>query len=479
MQTKHITFEEVYDLLAIRIILKPKPNENEKANCWVTYSAITSIYTPHPDRTRDWINTPKSNGYEALHVTVMGPGGNWIEVQIRSQRMNDIAEKGLAAHWKYKTGEQEESDLDKWFKSIKEMLDTSDFTNAVEFMDTFKLNLYSTEIFVFTPKGDIRKMPAKATALDFAFHLHSDIGTHCIGAKVDHRLVPVSYELQSGDQIEILTSKSQKPQMEWLDFCTTGKAKAQLRTILKKELKTIIKKGQDTIEQIINSVGQPVNNQTLQVVLDHFKITDVNNLYSAIGKGKIDTSVIPSLFLNKTKNKWMRIWKLQFGSDDKKEETTPQPTQHNPKKTLHITDADVGSGYKIADCCQPIPGDNVLGFIETSGDVIVHKCDCPVAQKLQASYGNRILSAKWETQKVLSFLTTIEISGVDQTGLLKQIVQIISDDYAINIKNINIDTTDGVFRGTLDIYVYSADDITNLCKNLLKIKALKSVKRIK
>ena len=479
MQTKHITFEEVYDLLAIRIILKPKENENEKANCWVTYSAITSIYTPHPDRTRDWINTPKSNGYEALHVTVMGPGGNWIEVQIRSQRMNDIAEKGLAAHWKYKTGEQEESDLDKWFKSIKEMLDTSDFTNAVEFMDTFKLNLYSTEIFVFTPKGDIRKMPAKATALDFAFHLHSDIGTHCIGAKVDHRLVPVSYELQSGDQIEILTSKSQKPQMEWLDFCTTGKAKAQLRTILKKELKTIIKKGQDTIEQIINSVGQPVNNQTLQVVLNHFKITDVNNLYSAIGKGKIDTSVIPSLFLNKTKNKWMRIWKLQFGSDDKKEETTSQPTQHNPKKTLHITDADVGSGYKIADCCQPIPGDNVLGFIETSGDVIVHKCDCPVAQKLQASYGNRILSAKWETQKVLSFLTTIEISGVDQTGLLKQIVQIISDDYAINIKNINIDTTDGVFRGTLDIYVYSADDITNLCKNLLKIKALKSVKRIK
>ena len=479
MQTKHITFEEVYDLLAIRIILKPKPNENEKANCWVTYSAITSIYTPHPDRTRDWINTPKSNGYEALHVTVMGPGGNWIEVQIRSQRMNDIAEKGLAAHWKYKTGEQEESDLDKWFKSIKEMLDTSDFTNAVEFMDTFKLNLYSTEIFVFTPKGDIRKMPAKATALDFAFHLHSDIGSHCIGAKVDHRLVPVSYELQSGDQIEILTSKSQKPQMEWLDFCTTGKAKAQLRTILKKELKAIVKKGQDTIEQIINSVGQPVNNQTLQVVLDHFKITDVNNLYSAIGKGKIDTSVIPSLFLNKTKNKWMRIWKLQFGSDDKKEETTPQPAQHNPKKTLHITDADVGSGYKIADCCQPIPGDNVLGFIETSGDVIVHKCDCPVAQKLQASYGNRILSAKWETQKVLSFLTTIEISGVDQTGLLKQIVQIISDDYAINIKNINIDTTDGVFRGTLDIYVYSADDITNLCKNLLKIKALKSVKRIK
>lgn len=479
MQTKHCSFEEVYDLLAVRIILKPKEGENEKANCWVTYSAITSIYTPHPDRTRDWINTPKSNGYEALHVTVMGPGGNWIEVQIRSQRMNDIAEHGLAAHWKYKTGEKTESDLDQWFKSVKDMLDSSDFTNAIEFMDTFKLNLYSSEIFVFTPKGDIHKMPARSTALDFAFTLHSDLGLHCIGAKVDHKLVPISYELQSGDQIEILTSPNQKPQTEWLDFCTTSKAKAHLRTYLKKELKEFVKQGQDKVEEALKNVKQKINSTTLQQLINHYKVQNSNELYLNVGNGKIKLDDIPTIFSNQTQSKWMRIWKLQFGNFNKKESEQTQNPVINNKKTIHITDADVGAGYKIADCCQPIPGDNVLGFIDDSGTVIVHKCDCPVALKLQANYGNRILSADWETKRVLSFLTTIEISGIDQSGLLKQIVHIISDDYAINIKKINIETTDGIFKGTLDIYVYSTEDIDNLCRNLLKIKALQSVKRIK
>ena len=479
MQTKHCSFEEVYDLLAVRIILKPKEGENEKANCWVTYSAITSIYTPHPDRTRDWINTPKSNGYEALHVTVMGPGGNWIEVQIRSQRMNDIAERGLAAHWKYKTGEKTESDLDQWFKSVKDMLDSSDFTNAIEFMDTFKLNLYSSEIFVFTPKGDIHKMPAKSTALDFAFALHSDLGTHCIGAKVDHKLVPISYELQSGDQIEILTSPNQKPQTEWLEFCTTSKAKAHLRTYLKKELKEFTKNGQDKVEEALKDVKQKINATTLQQLINHYKVQNANELYLNVGNGKIKLDDVPVIFSNQSQSKWMRIWKLQFGSFNKKEVEQNQTPVINSKKTIHITDADVGAGYKIADCCQPIPGDNVLGFIDDSGTVIVHKCDCPIALKLQANYGNRILSADWETKRVLSFLTTIEITGIDQSGLLKQIVHIISDDYAINIKKINIETTDGVFKGILDIYVYSTEDIDNLCRNLLKIKALKSVKRIK
>lgn len=481
MQIKHCTFEEVYDLLAVRIILKPKPNENEKANCWVTYSAITSIYTPHPDRTRDWINTPKSNGYEALHVTVMGPGGNWIEVQIRSERMNEIAERGLAAHWKYKTGEKGEADLDEWFKSIKDMLDTSDFANAVEFMDTFKLNLYSTEIFVFTPLGDIRKMPAHSTALDFAFALHSELGVHCIGAKVDHKLVPISYELQSGDQVEILTSNTQMPQMEWLDICTTSKAKVHLRSILKKELEATAKAGKDAVEEKIKELKQPTNAATFQKILDHYKISNSKELFMEVGKKKIDLNEINSLFSDQSQSKWMRIWKLQFGSNSnkKKEEPGSPMDKINPKKTIHITDADVGSGYKIADCCQPIPGDNVLGFIDDSGAVVVHKCDCPVAMKLQASYGNRVLSAEWETKKVLSFLTTLSVSGIDQTGLLKQIVQVISDDYSINIKNINVNTDNGVFNGTLDIYVYSTEDIDNLCRNLLKIKALKSVKRIR
>ena len=393
--------------------------------------------------------------------------------------MNDIAERGLAAHWKYKTGEKTESDLDQWFKSVKDMLDSSDFTNAIEFMDTFKLNLYSSEIFVFTPKGDIHKMPAKSTALDFAFALHSDLGTHCIGAKVDHKLVPISYELQSGDQIEILTSPNQKPQTEWLEFCTTSKAKAHLRTYLKKELKEFTKNGQDKVEEALKDVKQKINATTLQQLINHYKVQNANELYLNVGNGKIKLDDVPVIFSNQSQSKWMRIWKLQFGSFNKKEVEQNQTPVINSKKTIHITDADVGAGYKIADCCQPIPGDNVLGFIDDSGTVIVHKCDCPIALKLQANYGNRILSADWETKRVLSFLTTIEITGIDQSGLLKQIVHIISDDYAINIKKINIETTDGVFKGTLDIYVYSTEDIDNLCRNLLKIKALKSVKRIK
>ena len=479
MQTKHIPFEEVYDLLAVRIILKPKPTEDEKANCWVTYSAITSIYKPHPDRTRDWITTPKTNGYEALHVTVMGPGGNWIEVQIRSERMNEIAERGIAAHWKYKTGEHSESDLDEWFKSVKDMLDTSDFCNAIEFMDTFKLNLYSTEIYVFTPKGDIRKLPAKSTALDFAFYLHTDIGLHCIGAKVDHKLVPLSHELQSGDQVEILTSKNQHPQLDWIDITTTAKAKAILRSYLRKEINANIKNGQVMVEEALAKLHKAPTAETLQVLLDHFKYNNANDMYMALSKGTINLDDIGQLYAPQQTNKWMRIWKLQFGKSKKEESSSgTAPQQIDKKKVIHITDADIGSGYKIADCCQPIPGDPVLGFIDESGQVIVHKRDCPVAQKLQSSYGNRILSADWETKKVLSFLTTISISGIDQTGLLKQIVTIISDDYSISIKNINFETKDGVFEGTLSIYVYSTEDINNLCNNLLKIKALKTVKRI-
>ncbi len=475
MQKKQCTFEDVYDLLAVRIILNTKQEESEKANCWVAYSAITSIYTPHPERTRDWINTPKSNGYEALHVTVMGPNGNWIEVQIRSHRMDDIAEHGLAAHWKYKSGVNSENDLDYWFKTVKDMLDTSNYTNAMEFMDVFKLNLYTSEIFVFTPKGDIKKMPTKSTVLDLAFDLHSDLGTHCIGAKVDHKLVPLSHQLQSGDQVEILTSKTQTPHKEWIEFCTTSKAKSHLRSILKKELKAITERGKEIVERAISDIKQPFNANTLQKILDHFGIDNSKELYLAVGNDKLDLSNIASLYTTSNTNRWMQIWKLQFGRN--KEEEAPQKI--DKKKTLLITDNEVGHSYKMAECCQPIPGDEVLGFIDTDGTTVtVHKSNCKEALKLKSSYGNRIISAEWKTQKVLSFLSRISISGIDEVGLLRKILNIISDDYSINIKNINLDTTDGVFEGTLDIYVYSADDINSLCKKLLKIKALKTVKRV-
>lgn len=479
MQAKNCTFEEVYDLLAVRIILDPQSPEREKSDCWLTYSAITSIYKPHPERTRDWINTPKSNGYEALHVTVMGPGGNWIEVQIRSKRMNDIAERGLAAHWKYKTGEHEESDLDHWFGSVKEMLDTSDFTNAIEFMDNFKLNLYSSELFVFTPTGDVKKMPAHSTVLDFAFMLHSDLGFHCIGAKVDHKLVPANHELQSGDQVEILTSNSQQPTIEWLDYCKTSKAKGQLRTYLKAEIKEKTETGQHRVEGVLMAAKQRINSESIQVLLNHYNFKNKEDLYYNVGADKVDISDAISLFETQNKSIWMRFWRLQFGSNDQKVKDQIHRTIDPKKdKTIDLTDSELGTTYKIAECCKPIPGDSVLGFVDDNGTVIVHKLDCPEAEKLKAAYGNRIITANWKTQKVLSFKTTIEIKGFDNPGLLKEIVHVISDDYNINMRRINFETNNKIFSGVIEIYVYSAEDTKSLCDKLLKIESLTEVKRI-
>lgn len=480
MQSKNVPFEEIYDKLAVRIILEPDSQEHEKSDCWLAYSAITSIYKPHPERTRDWLTTPKSNGYEALHVTVMGPGGNWIEVQIRSIRMNDIAEHGLAAHWKYKTGEHEESDLDQWFASIKEMLDTSDFTNAVEFMDTFKLNLYASELFVFTPKGDVKKMPTRSTVLDFAFSLHSDLGFHCIGAKVDHRLMPISYVLQSGDQVEILTSASQQPTIEWLDMCTTSKAKAQLKTYLKSEIKEKTDSGQHRVEGVLMAAKQRVNAESIQILLDHYNFRNKEELYYNVGADKVDISDAVQLFESKNTSRWMRFWKLQFGSSSNNDQTQIHRFIDPKKdKSIDLTDSELGTTYRIAECCQPIPGDSVLGFVDENGTVIVHKLDCPEAEKLKASFGNRIITANWKTQKILSFPTTIEVKGFDNPRLLLDIVKIISDDLSINMKKIYFETSNSIFSGTIDIYVHSAEDTDALCRKLLELKPLTSVKRVK
>ncbi len=482
MQKKDIKFEEVYDLLAARIIIKPQSEEKEKANCWVAYSAITSIYKPHPERTRDWINTPKSNGYEALHVTVMGPGGNWIEVQIRSERMNAIAERGIAAHWKYKTGEHSESDLDEWFKTIKDMLDdTSDLTNAVEFMDTFKMNLYSREIFLFTPKGDIKKLPIKATALDFAFYLHTDIGSKCIAAKVDHKLVPLSYELHSGEQVEIITSKTQEPKLNWLDITTTPRARTYLKSIFRKELKDFSNKGSKATQKIISKLGQTLTFENIQKLLAHYELNNINELYIAIGRDQASpediVNILPNLSTSSS-NKWIDIWKLNFIRSKKTPQHTPNNLTIDKKKTYHITDINGTDDFYIAECCKPIPGDAILGYIEDDNTVTVHKCDCINAQKMQSSYGDRVISAIWKTEKVLSFLAKIAIDGIDEVGMLKNIATVISDDYSINMKKTNFESIDGVFKGELEIYVYNTDDITNLCNKLLQIKAVKSAKRI-
>jgi len=480
MSTRNIPFEEVYDILAERIVFKPHGELTEKEQCWMLYSAITAIYKPHPERIRDWVSTPKANGYEALHVTVMGPHGRWVEVQIRSDRMNDIAEKGLAAHWKYKSGESDESELDKWLKTIKELLEHPE-PNAIDFMDTFKLNLFASEIFVFTPKGDIKTIAQGATALDFAYSVHSELGNHCIGAKVNHKLVPLSYKLNSGDQVEILTSKKQTPQPEWLDYVTTAKAKARLKALFKKEDKAFVVEGQKRIEEILKSINLGLENENIVRILNYYNITQRGELYLQAGKGILNLDDISKvIFKPKTQNVFVKYLKMPFvsSSDNKQPQTVPIDSKVDKKKPFKLTEENAGKSYTLADCCHPIPGDDVLGYVDDSEKIIVHKRQCPVAAKLKSSYGERIVSAEWATHKVLSFVEILEIKGIDKKGVLIQILKVISDGYGVNINKMNIETDAGIFVGRFYIYVHDTEDINNLCRNIIKIKEINSVQRI-
>jgi GTP pyrophosphokinase len=477
MQAKNIPFEEVYDLLALRIIFDLKEGEDEKSTCWAIYSAVTDVYKPHPERTRDWVSTPKSNGYEALHVTVMGPHGQWIEVQIRSRRMDDIAEKGFAAHWKYKTGEKDDSELEKWLQTIKELLENPE-PNAIDFLDTFKLNLFASEIFVFTPTGEIKTLPQGATALDFAFFLHTDMGMHCIGAKVNHKLVPLSYVLKSGDQVEILTSKKQAPEPEWISYVVTARAKGKLRSLFKKEYKTFIAKGEHDLKVYLEDNGQKMSPDNLSKVMDYFKEVNKEELFYKIGKSVYNLSEL-SNGVFKTQNKWLRYWNLTFKKDGK---STSLPFFGNKKvdtkKTLTLDEEKAGLTYRIADCCQPIPGDDILGFMEEDGMLSVHKRQCPVAMKLKSNYGERIISAVWETHKMLSFPATIELKGVDRLGVLCEIIRTITEEHAINISKLNVDTKDGIFELFVTLNVHDVEDVNNLCMALMKNSNVSSVNRV-
>ena len=480
MSNRNIPFEEVYDILAERIIFKPHGGLTEKEQCWMLYSAITALYKPHPERIRDWVSTPKANGYEALHVTVMGPGGRWVEVQIRSDRMNDIAEKGLAAHWKYKLGEADESELDKWLKTIKELLEHPE-QNALDFMDTFKLNLFASEIFVFTPKGEIKTIAQGATALDFAFSVHSDLGNHCIGAKVNHKLVPLSYKLSSGDQIEILTSKKQTPQPEWLEYVTTARAKAKLRALFKKEEKAFIIEGQKHIEEALALVSLKPENENIVRILNYYNITQRNELFLQAGKGVLNLEDISkNIFKIKTQNVFVKYLKMPFGgsSDNKLAQTVPIDSKIDKKKSFKLTEENAGKTYTLAECCHPIPGDDVLGYVDDSEKIIVHKRQCSVAAKLKSSFGERIVTVDWATHKVLSFVEVLEIKGIDKKGVLIQILKVISDGYGVNINKMNIETDAGIFIGRFYIYVHDTEDINNLCRNIIKIKEINSVQRV-
>ena len=483
MEAKHIPFEEVYDLYAVRIIFKCPNEADEKKECWTIYSVITDIYKLHPERTRDWVSRPKANGYKALHLTVMGPDGNWIEVQIRSEKMDEIAERGFAAHWKYKVGNSdEESELDIWLKTIKDILEHPE-PNAIDFLDTIKLNLFSTEIFVFTPKGELITLPKDATALDLAFTLHSDLGFHCIAAKVNHRLVPLSQKLQSGDQVEILTSKSQTPKEEWLNLVTTAKARSRLMTALRKDRRKIIANGETQFKEYLANNHLDYSNELVTKIVSALGLQNREDLFFKIGNEEITPNEnIKKIIKGKSVNPFMRYLKLSFGNNSKNEPAKTQQPQHptiDRKQTYILRDVNGVKNYKVADCCCPIPGDDVLGYVEDDETVVVHKRECPVAMRLKSSFGPRLVSTQWEASKSLSFPAKIEIQGIDRMGILNEITRVISNELMLDMRSLTIQANEGVFDGTVNIMVHDTQVVESLCNKLRKIKGVQKAARCK
>ena len=485
MQTKHITFEEIYDILAVRIIFTPRNEEEELNDCFDIYVAISKIYKPHPDRLRDWVSHPKANGYQALHVTLMSNKGQWIEVQIRSERMNDVAEQGFAAHWKYKEGggSEDEGELSKWLKTIKEILDDPQ-PDALDFLDTIKLNLFASEIFVFTPKGEIKTMPQNCTALDFAFSIHTFLGSHCIGAKVNHKLVPLSHKLQSGDQVEILTSKSQKVQPSWINFATTAKAKAKIQTILKREKKEMQQKGEDMLTDFFHQENLPSNDENIRKLCNLHHVKNYDELTLNIGQGIFSLGEADK---NELKEKpsptnWKKYISFAFGGTSKNKQEEKQAEQPalniDKKKIIKLTPDAIQKNYILADCCKPIPGDDVLGYIDDNNRIVIHKRQCPIATQLKTSFGNRLLAVEWETGKALNFPVNVYIKGIDGIGVLNHVTQIISQQLNVNIHKLNIESNDGIFEGRIQLYVHDVDDVNTICTNLKKIEQIKKVTRI-
>ena len=486
MESKGITFEDIYDLYAVRIIFDPLPGVDEKNMCWDIYSAITDVYRIRPDRIRDWVSRPKANGYQALHLTVMGPDGQWVEIQIRSRRMDDIAEKGFAAHWKYKEHSvEEDTELDKWLQTITEILESPD-PNALDFLDTIKLNLFTSEIFVFTPKGDIKTLPQGATALDFAYALHTNIGNKCIGAKVNHRLVPLSHPLASGDQVEILTSRSQEPQAEWLNFVTTAKARSKIDAVLKRARKDAAKVGEEKVIAAFKRSEMEASTSNLDKLCMYFGFSKREEFFYAVEKGDV---VLPEnikkLLKEKTDNVLFKYVKQALGvgvkNNKEKEEVQKEEkpkAKYDKSKPYILREEAFERNYVIAECCKPIPGDDALGFINDDGNVVVHKRSCPIAMRLKSSFGERILNTEWSSHKNASFEATLEVKGIDSIGVLNTITKTISDDFNVNIMRLLIEAKDGVFEGKIKMKVHDVEDIQKMCVTLSKIKNIKSVGRV-
>ncbi len=473
IKKKAVAFEEVYDLFAIRVILDSRP-EKEKEDCWKVYSMITDEYIPSPERMRDWLSNPKNNGYEALHTTVMGPQGKWVEVQIRTKRMNEIAEKGLAAHYKYKEGSNDEDRFDKWFGQIREVLSTQD-TDGVDFLQDFKTSFLAEEIYVYTPKGEVKMLPTGSTALDFAFSIHSAIGTKCIGAKVHHKLVPISYKLRSGDQVEIITSNKQKPSEDWLGFVVTAKAKSKIKDALREEKRKIADDGKYTLQRKLEAMGAAYNYANIEELVQFYKVPSSLDLHYKIATKAID----------------LRELKDFQVLGDKIEVPRPKPVipeipaEAGPQKAFSKKDSELiifGESsdkimYTLAKCCNPIPGDDVFGFVSTGKGLIIHRTSCPNAAQLLANYGHRVVKTKWAKNKEISFLTGLKIVGLDDVGVINKITNVISGDLRINIAGLTIESREGLFEGTIKVFVHDKEELEELVLRLKSLNGIQTVDR--
>ena len=493
MQNKHVTFEEIYDILAVRIIFEPKVRSEEINECFNIYVAISRIYKSHPDRLRDWLNHPKANGYQALHVTLMSKQGRWIEVQIRSDRMNEIAEQGFAAHWKYKDGgeySEDETELNDWLSTIKEILDDPQ-PDAMDFLDSIKLNLFASEIFVFTPKGEIKTMPAGCTALDFAFQIHTFLGSHCIGAKVNHKLVPLSHKLNSGDQVEILTSKAQHVQASWINFVSTAKARAKIQAILRRDNRETQRKGEETLTDWLTRNQLELTSSVLDKLVELHHLQRHDELFAAIGNKQIilGDQDLDYLLGKDVKEKSTTTWRryVPFLHDKKTPATTEKSNKlsqlftvgadFKKKKPVLINEENINT-YVFPDCCHPIPGDDILGYIDNSNHIEIHKRACPVASKLKSSYGNRILDAKWDMHNLLFFDTTIQIKGIDRQGMLCDLAEVLSEQLGLYIRNVSIGTNEGIFEGKIDVRVHNRNEVGTIITQLKGIDGLQEVTQI-
>jgi GTP pyrophosphokinase len=475
MKKKGISFEEVYDLFAIRVILH-SPAEQEHADCWKVYSIITSEYQPQPERLRDWLSRPKSNGYEALHTTVMGPMGRWVEVQVRSARMNEIAERGLAAHYKYKEGSGDEDRFDKWFQQIRDVISTQD-TDSVDFLNDFKTSFLVDEIYVYTPKGDVKMLPSGSSALDFAFAIHSAIGAKTIGAKVNHKLVPLNHKLRSGDQVEIITSNKQKPHEDWLNYVVTTKAKSKIKDALKEEKRKVAEEGKYILQKKLEGLGATYDKSNIEVLVQYFKMPSALDLWYAIAVKSIDLKELKEFTVLGDRLEAPKPVRPMIENRQADAEANRNILPLKDTELIIFGESSNQIKYTLANCCKPIPGDDVFGFITATEGLKIHRTNCPNAARLLANYGHRVVKTKWAKNKEISFLTGLRIVGLDDVGIIHKITNIISGEMRININALTIESHDGLFTGIIKVYVHDKDELDLLVHKLKGLQGIESVDR--